>query len=680
MASLHTLRLKPGVDVEQSAFLNATQLTASNLIRWYAGLPEKLGGWLQMCATALVGICRGLHGWSDIVGNAYLAAGTEQRLEVLSGGTLYDITPIVQTDNPAVAFSTSIGSPTVTITDAGRSPAAGDWINLQTQVSVGGIVVFGFYQIASLISGTQYTITAASNATANVIAGGAVPAYTTTNTMATVSVLLNAHGYTAGTSVFDAAVTTTVATVVIFGNYTVTSITDVNNFVITATSVANATTTASENAGNARIEYLLPTGLPVNTGLFGYGSGLYGSGLYGGSSGGGAASIALLRQWSLDNFGQDLIASPSNGAIYFWQPPVVAPAVIVDVTAPIYNIAVFVMPQAEIIVALGSEVGTTQEPLLIRWCDVADFTDWTASATNQAGSYTIPTGSKLVGGLAVGLGAWIWTDQDAWVMTYLGFPLVFGFNNIAKGCGLAAQRAMGAIGAELMWLGLHQFYQASTSGGVHVVECPVWDFYFANMDFSQMEQVHCAVNEVFNEMAWHFPLKTSSPLWNALNPMGYVKVNIAEPGRPWDYGLSSQYQRTAWTGHSPVGNPVGADFAGLLQQHEQGYDANGVGMQWSWQTGFWTLQEGDDFIYSDLIIPDFVTLGTSPVFVPTVLTTDYPQEAVVNVITPMITQGSNWITYSGRGRYFALAMAGSDLGTFNRLGGLKWRGAPDGKN
>lgn len=673
---LHTLRLKAGVDVEQSAFLNAVQLTASNLIRWYGGLPQKLGGWLQLCATRLIGTCRGMHGWADIVGNAYLAAGTEQRLEVFTAGTLNDITPIVQTTNPAVAFSTTIGSAAVTVTDAGRAPAAGDWTNLQTQVAVGGIVVFGLYQIATIVDATHYTITAASVATATVLNGGAVPAYTTTNTLATVSVLLNNHGYTAGTSIFSAAVTTTVATVVIFGDYTVTSVTDANNFVITASSVANATTTASENVGNARIKYLLPSGFSVNTGLLGYGAGLYGSGLYGGSGTG--ASTVQLRQWSLDNFGQDLIASPSNGAIYFWQPPTIAPAVVVDATAPIYNIAVFVMPQAEIIVALGSEVGSTQEPLLIRWCDAADFTDWTPSATNQAGSYSIPTGSTLVGGLAVGLGAWIWTDQDAWIMSYLGFPLVFGFNNVAKGCGLVAQRAAGAVGSFLMWLGLHQFYEASTSGGVQPVECSVWDFYIVNVDKTQLQQIHCAVNTVFNEMAWHFPLLTTSPLWNALNPMGYVKYNFVE--KVWDYGLSSQYQRTAWAGHSPIGDPVGADLGGLLQQHEQGYDANGVAMQWSWQTGFWTLQEGDDFIYSDLIIPDFVTLGTLPVFTPTVLVTDYPQTAVVNVVTPMINPGSNWITYSGRGRYFALAMAGSDLGTFNRLGGIKWRAAPDGKN
>lgn len=674
---LHTLRIKPGVEIEQSAFLNSVQLTASNLIRWYGGLPQKLGGWLQKSAMTLIGTCRGLHGWTDVPGIPYLAAGTEQRLEVMIGGALNDITPIVQTTNPAVAFTTTMGSTSVEILDAGNGPSAGDWIYLATQVSIGGIVLFGYYRVATIVSSTQYTVIAATPATASAGPGGAVPAYTTTNTQPTVSVALNNHGFVAGTSIFDAVVSTTVATIIIAGQYTVTSVTDANNFVITTTGIANASTTASENAGNAQIRYLLLSGSSTNIALSGYGTGLYGEGLYGTSGTG--VGIQYLRQWSLDNFGQDLIASPSNGAIYYWQPPTVTPALIVSPDAPIYNTAMFVMPQAGIIVALGAETGSTQEPLLIRWCAVGDFTDWVPSATNQAGDYVIPSGSALIGGLAVGLGAWIWTDQDAWVMTYLGFPLVFGFNRVASNCGLLAQRCAGVVGSLIMWLGNNQFYQASVGGGVDPIECPVWDFYWDNVDLTQPQQIHCATNTIFNEMAWHFPLKVSSSLWNALAPMGYVKYNFVE--KVWDYGLSPQYQRTAWDNHAVLAiGVVGTDLNGLIQQHEIGFDANGVGMQWSWQTGFWTIQEGDDFIYADLIIPDFVTAGTLPVMTPTVLVTDYPQSDEISVVTPMINPGSNWITFSGRGRYFALGMAGSDLGTFNRLGGLKWRAAPDGKN
>lgn len=673
-----TLKLQPGVNLVESAFLNVMQAATSNLIRYYGAFIQKLGGWIQMTTQTFVGTCRGLHGWADIVGNPYLAIGTDQRLEILLNGTIVDITPIAATDNIGVDFSTVQTSSTVTIVDASNAPEVGDWINLATHVSVGGIVLFGYYIVTGVIDGTHYTVNAGVPATATVNDGGAVSAYTTISTQSAVTVHLANHGLATG-AVYTAGVSTTIATLTIFGVYSVTFV-DADHFTIPSGGVANASTTISENSGNARIAYLIPSGTPTSTAVSGFGAGDYGGGDYGGDNSGDQI-IVPGRQWSLDHFGQDLIASPSRGGIYYWQPPTVAPALVLSPTAPLFNIAVFVMPQAQIIVSLGAEIGDTLQPLLVRWCDDGDFTDWDASATNQAGSYNIPTGSTLVGGLAVGLGALIWTDNDVWSITYLGFPLVFGFNNIGPGCGLIAQRAVGSNAAFIMWLGSNQqWFQASSGGGVQPIECSVYDFYINNVDFTNLPLIFCAVNSLFNEMAWHFPIATTSPLWNALTQVGYVKYNYVE--KVWDYGISGQYQRTAWTDRSPAGNPIGADFAGLLQEHERGRDANGTAMGWSWNTGFFELSETEDFVFSDFLIPDFVTIG-QPEFVCSIQTTDYPNQAVTSVVNQVIATGTSYfITYSARGRYMSIGFSGppSDVGTFNRLGGVRIRISPDGQN
>ncbi len=419
--------------------------------------------------------------------------------------------------------------------------------------------------------------------------------------------------------------------------------------------------------------------------MTGYGIGDYGAGDYG--LAGSSQDIALLRQWSLDNWGQDLIASPSGGAIYYWQPPNPAPAIVVSNTAPLYNIAVFVMPQVQILVALGAEISGTLEPLLIRFCDQGDFADWTATATNQAGSFMIPTGSRLVGGLAVGLGALVWTDQDLWSMSYLGFPLVFGFNRVAPACGLIAQRAAGTTGALTMWLSTRGFFQMQAGGGVAPVECPVYDFLFNNLDTTQPGQITCAVNSLFNEMAWHFPIAPASPLYSPEAPIGYVKYNYVESA--WDYGQSAQYQRTAWTGKSPVGNPVGADSAGLLQQHEIGNDANGQAMIGGWQTGYFDMMEGEDYPFTDLVIPDFTLNSTAspPVIVLNLLATSYPfqlaNDGPINVGPFAMNSGpggTRFVPCRIRARQIAVAASWSDLGTFNRIGGIRCRYAPDGRN
>lgn len=673
-----TIRLKPGVNVLETSTLNEFFLAATSLIRFYGGLVQQLGGWAQKAIQTFIGTCSGLHGWADILGNPYLAIGTEQRLEVLEAGTIADITPIVHTSNPAVAFSTTLGSPFVTITDASYLPAVGDWINLATQVSVGGVVVFGLYIVQATVDATHYTIEAAFPATSTVTNGGAVPVYTTANTLPTVNVLIPNHGLITG-DFFPASVSTTVATVVISGIYIV-GVVNANNFTITASTNANATTTASENGGNARILYLLPSGSVNVAPSSGYGIGDYGAGDYGiGSSG---QILVPARQWSLDHWGQDLIASPSGGEIYYWVPPdTTVPAQVISVTAPLFNLSVFVMSQAQIIISLGAEIGGTLQPALIRWSDVGDFTDWTASATNQAGSFFIPTGSTIVGGLAVGLGAIFWTDIGFWTMTYIGFPLVFGFNSVASAGGLIAQRAAGLAPAFVMWLSVHQFFQYAFGGGVQPIECTVWDFYFYNVDKTQLSLIHCAPNSVFNEMAWHFPIDKSSPLWNPLAPFAYVKYNYVE--QVWDYGLSPQYQRTASVNQSPVGGPIGADLNGLLQEHEIGFDANGASMQWSWQAGFISDGDGEDMLFSDWLVPDFKVQGNAPSLTPIIQTTDFASNTPpTDVIVPPIQVGTTeFITYQARGRgiSFGFAASGSNVGSFCRLGAVRIRIAPDGK-
>jgi hypothetical protein len=670
---IRKLKLNPGVNLEQTPTLNQTQFAQTNLVRFYNALIQKLGGWQQITTRTLVGTCRGLHGWASIIGNPYLAAGTEQRLQVVDGGMIEDITPVVSTTNTAVSFSTTSGQVTVTINDGVYTPASGDWINLTTQVSVGGVVLFGFYQVVSASSPT-YVVNAATPASSNVTGGGAVPVFNTTNGFATVSVTLANHGLVAG-NIVNFALSTTIATVVISGIYNVTSVTNANTFVITAATAANATTSGSMNGGNAQVQYLLPSGYAVNTALTGYGIGDYGDGDYGLSNN--SQATQLLRQWSLDHFGQDLIASPTNGAIYYWQPPSVVSAALVSGTAPIYNVTVFVMPQIQIIVALGAETGGVQEPQLVRWCDAGDFTDWTATATNQAGSYQIPTGSRLMAGLAVGLGALIWSDVDLWAITYQGLPYVFGFNRIAAACGIISQRAAGVAGSLVVWLSTRGFFQYSQGGGVVPLKCPVWDFLFNNIDTTQLDQVHCGVNSLFNEMAWFFPLLATSALYSASAPMAYVKFNYVE--NVWDYGLSAQYQRTAWVGKTPVGNPIGADLGGLLQQHETGTDANGTGMQWSWQTGYFDLMEGEEFAFVDMIIPDYITTG-QPTINHAVISTYYPN-AAPSVAGPFqTTAATTFFSPRVRGRQIALGASGSDLGTFNRLGALRYRYAGDGRN
>lgn len=651
--SFISLELTPGINTQLSPNANPQGYSNSQNIRWMWGKPQKRGGFQQLTPVPLVGTCRGMHAWGDQLGIPYLACGTEQRLQVFTQGNILDITPIRLTTNNPVNFSTVINTPTVTIIDTASGTTTGDWVNINVIVSVGGLIIQGFYQVTTIDANT-YTITAASNATATVNNGGAVPLFNTTISQAAVNVTLNNHGYSAG-SLFPVEVSTTVGGITMLGTYSVTSVTNSNVFVITPGPAATSTASGSENGGNANNLYLLHSGFAVNTAVSGYGIGPYGQGLYGIGSGG--QIIQFLRQWFLDNWGQDMIGNPNAGAIYIWPPTNVnAPATVVA-TAPQFNTASFVIAQAQILVCLGAESGGTQFLNLVRWSDVGDFTSFTPTATNQAGSFQIPTGSKIVGGMAVGLGALIWTDTDLYSMTYQGLPFVFDFQRISTNCEMISGHSAGVIGQRIVWPSIRGFFQYDGSA-VTPLPCPVWDFMFENIDLTQQEQVCCGTNTLFNEMSWYFPTTSLG--------VCYITYNTLE--NTWDKGILT---RTAWTDHSPIGNPVGADQNGLLQQHEIGYDANGIPAPTSITTGLAALGDGENFWFIDWIIPDLVTGGTSPTLSVTVLAANYPGDTPQTFGPFTMTNTTEYIPVRIRARLVGLQVSSNDLGTFWRWG--KWR-------
>jgi hypothetical protein len=211
------------------------------------------------------------------------------------------------------------------------------------------------------------------------------------------------------------------------------------------------------------------------------------------------------------------------------------------------------------------------------------------------------------------------------------------------------------------------------------LECDVWDILLANADFSLPEIFFMAVTEHFNEFELFFPIVTTSPFYVADSvEIGSIKYNFVD--NAWDYTFSAQLQRTAWQQVSAIGNPVGSDIAGLLQQHEIGYDANGVGMVWSWQTGDFDLANGEEMMLVDWLLPDFSTTA-SPNPPSIVLTVGARKSANSTPITQTetVTPSTDWTAnFALRGRQFFIGAAGSDLGTFNRLGAIRYRAAPDG--
>lgn len=375
--------------------------------------------------------------------------------------------------------------------------------------------------------------------------------------------------------------------------------------------------------------------------------------------------------WALDNWGEYLIASPHAGEIFYWNPSDASGHAVVIPNAPLVNEGCFVaMPERQII-AYGSTFTGFQDPLLVRWCDVGNFTNWVGTVTNQAGSFRIPKGSKIVGAIQGPQQGLLWTDLGLWSMQYINLPLVYSFNEIASGCGLVGRKAAGTLAGTVYWMSQSQFFKLS-GAGVEPVNCPIWDVIFQDIDTDYWQNVVCAPNSRFGEIAWYYPTTGSGGI-----PTKYVKYNALM--NQWDFGTLT---RTAWIDQGVFGPPIGAGGDYVIYQHETSNNADGAPINSWFQTGYFALQEAELKTFVDQVWPDMkwgLYNGTQGATVTiTFYTADYPDD------TPRqypftVTQGTDFVTPRFRARLVSIRVESNDLNSFWRLGNIRYRFQPDGK-
>jgi len=664
------IKLIPGVNAEATPALNQAGIVSSNLIRFRDGLVEKLGGWSQYFAGQIGSPVRDLHAWLDLNEGAYLGVGAEASLSVISNGLQNTITPQTRTRNIAPAFDTTNGSPVVTIDDTGSNVSRYDSIILTTPVSVGGIVLSGPYRITTPSGANTYTITAADDATATVSNGGVVPIFDTTIDQFTVEVTLPNHGYSVGDTA-SYLIPTTLGGITILGLYTVTAVASSSKYTINTPTTATATATASMNGGNVQIVYYIALGPPPpgsGYGILGYGMGGYGTGT---PSPVNPGTPITAVDWTMDNWGQILAACPKGGPIYVWSPDAGFRTAQIITEGPTANTGIFISMPQQIMVAYGASTLGVLDPLLVRWCTVADFTVWTAQAINQAGSYRIPRGSMIIGGLQGPQQGLLWTDLGLWSMQYSGAQLVFAFNEIATGCGLIAQHAAVNIGQATYWMSQKAFFVMQ--GGVREVPCTVWDVVFQNLDTANAQKIRAGANSQFNEVIWYYPSLAGNGEVDS-----YVKFNTAQ--KVWDYG---SLDRTAWIDQSVLGSPIGATSNGYIYQHEVSPDAAGNPLLPVFRTGEFVLSEGEDLSFVDWVLPDFKYgyYGGTETAVPliTFFVRDYPNEAPRQYGPYTASKAINYINTRFRGRLISIQVESRDLGSFWRIGNIRFRVAQDGR-
>ena len=378
-----------------------------------------------------------------------------------------------------------------------------------------------------------------------------------------VTVTDTAHLITTGTYVTFSGATGT-DYLVFNAEYEIIAVPTANTYqIILATA---ATATGSGGGAVVSAVYQINAGNSVSVVGTGWGTGPWSRDGWGEEYSGGAAIVEAgkLRLWTIDSYGQDLVAAVREGAIYYWaadtttSPP---RAVTVEslATAAGYD-GTFVPNQVYEIstsgvqrftIALGSnpydplDADTDFDPMLVRWSDQENTYQWVPSATNQSGELRLSHGSQLVTGRHGRQEFVIWSDSAIYAMQYLGPPYVWGVNLLMDGVSIASPNSVAGASNIMFWMGIDKFYMYD--GRVQTLPCTVRQFVFDDFNFDQRYQVVAGGNEQYSEVWWHYPSQDST-----VNDR-YVIYNYLD--NVWYYGALN---RTAWLDSALRNNPMGA--------------------------------------------------------------------------------------------------------------------------
>jgi hypothetical protein len=413
--------------------------------------------------------------------------------------------------------------------------------------------------------------------------------------------------------------------------------------------------------------------------------------------------------WSLDNFGQILIATVHNGRSFKWSPLTVSGTALNTRAVSIPNnptksVMTIVSDRDRHLIHLGTEttIGNpaTQDKMFIRFSDQEDIEDYQPTSVNTAGTFRIDSGSDIRGAAKGKDYTFIGTDTAAYIMQFVGPPFTFSIRQIGSNCGVIGQNAMVFVDTTVYWMSDEGGFFVY-DGSVKKMPCLVEDFVFKTtgdnpgLNFNASQQVYAAHNSLFNEIIWFYP-DASNQFSNRMVVYNYQEgtwttgtlartsytdksvfdkpyatkfVENAAPSFPVVNGITSSQGRTLYYEHETGVNEVDASgnktaIAAFIESGDFDLDAQG---------------DGEFFMKIRRFIPDFKVLNGNAKI--TLDLRDYPSNtASSSPLGPFtITSSTDKIDTRARARLAALKIENDSTDENWRLGLFRVDIQPDGR-
>lgn len=361
-----------------------------------------------------------------------------------------------------------------------------------------------FYDVTPLdtaITGATFTSTSSSN----------------TVTVNKASHALDVGEYITFTSVTIPGTSSFVATDFTEYTFEILTVPDVNSFTIQMQTTETGTPMSS--TGSASINPYVEVGPTIQTYGYGWGTGTWGRLTWGSGT---TSSTVILDpgSWSLDNFGEQLVATVKDGKTFVWNPGVSNPLeqrATLMTGAPTASRLTIVSDRDRHVVHLGTETtigdNTTQDPMFIRFSDQENYNVYAPTSVNTAGTFRLDTGNKIVGAVSGKDYNLILTDQAAYTMQFVGPPFTFSIRQVGSNCGCIGQHGIVYADGQVFWMGTGGGF-FKFDGTVKLLPSLVEDFVFTTtgdnvgINYASNEIIYASHNSLFNEIVWFYPSGT----------------------------------------------------------------------------------------------------------------------------------------------------------------------------
>jgi len=702
---LKKLLLKAGVNRENTRYTSEGGWYECNNVRFRQGTPEKIGGWTRLNTVKFLGVTRSLMNWVTLGGQNLIGVGTNIKFYIENGGAYNDITPLRTTTSAGdVTFSASDTTLSAAVTSTSATVIA---ITNATGFPLEGLVLIGS-EVVSYTGITDNTLTGCTRGASRLVSDVATSTTAATHSngaaVTCFTILVNdvANGARAGDFVtFSAAAALggNFTAPVLNLEYEVLTLEDDGKYSILAKSFSATTlkftnvasTSADSGTGGSLTvgAYQLNVGVTTASDLAGWGAGGWGAALFGT----GETSQEELRVWSQQNFGEDLIFGPRGGRIYYWDASTSLVTRALELTGsniPTIQNLILVSDINRFVFCFGTNpLGSgVRDPMLVRWSDQEDATNWTPTATTQAGSLRLSRGTEIVAASQARQEVLVWTDSSLYSLQYVGAESgVWGATLVGEQISIASQNAVAYANGVAYWMGKDKFYKYD--GRSQPLPCDLRKHVFTDFNTEQFEQVFAGTNEAFNEVWWFYCSA------GEVDADKYVVYNYLD--NIWYYGSMA---RSAWLDSGLRAFPLAATFNNVLVEHENGIDdnetASAAAIPAFITSAEFDLDDGHQFALVSRMIPD-VSFEGSTGNTPTINMTLQPlnssgsgfnsptSESGVNTGTVVRSASSPVDVYTSqihtrvRGRQMSMKIESSTVGVQWQLGSPRLDMRPDGR-